>query len=168
MIWVNYWNVSIICNDMQHEETYHLRLSVNHLDSCRQDLAPGHIGDSQTTFQKALDQLISVVFQGIVVVAEAIDDTMKETRVVDGLDMGFHNLTQLLGNRAGCMLEREGLGRVNIEEGGIEDHRHDHEHLMFGKDPAGIALRLQGQREDLGDEMHRHEVSDAVISLAWV
>ena len=142
---------------------------MDHLNSGRQDLAPSHIGDSQATLQEALDQLISIVLQGIVIVAEAIDDTVKEARVVDGLDMGFHNLTQLLGNRAGCMLEREGLGRINIKEGGSEDHRHDHEHFMFGKDAARIALRLQWQREDLGDEMHRHEVSNAdLVSIVTI
>lgn len=82
----------------------------------------------------------TVLCQGILVLTHAAEQ--GENATLDGLDTGLHNLAKLLSNSPGGLSEREGFGRVQVEEDSSKDQAHDHEHFMFGVDTLGVLCSL--------------------------
>lgn len=132
---------------------------MDHRHSSRQDLRIRDVGDTQARIEKLLDQLVSVLLQHVVIVAEAVDDGGKEARVADRLDVALNRTAELLRYGAGGKVQRERLGRVHVKEHTGEHDRHDHEHLVLGEDALGVLFRLQRQGEHLGGEVDGSQIA---------
>lgn len=102
----------------------------------------------------------TVLGQGILVLTHTAEQ--GENTSLDGFDTGLHNLAKLLSNSSGGLSEREGFGRVQIEEYSGKDQTHDHEHFMFGVDTLGVLCSLQWQAENARSEVYVCKISNAV------
>jgi hypothetical protein len=63
----------------------------------------------------------------------------------------------------GYLAQREGFGRIQVEEDASEDHRHEHEHLMLRVNSTRMIIGLQWKREDIRYKMHMCQISNAII-----
>lgn len=70
----------------------HASLVVDHGDGGGDDLGVGDIGDTEARVEQLLDQLVAVLLQHIVIVAEAVNDGRQEAGVTDRLDMALNGV----------------------------------------------------------------------------
>lgn len=105
----------------------------------------------------------AVLLEGVVILAQSIQEAGEEAGGADGLDVGFDDLAELLGRGVGGVAQREGLHWVHVEENASEHGSHDHEHLVFGEDATRGLFGLQRKGEDVRSEMHMRQVSNTVV-----
>lgn len=104
----------------------------------------------------------AIVFQSALVRTETVEELRDEAHRSDGLDVGLHDLSELLGNGAGGLSQRERLRGVQVEEDAGENRDKDHKHLMLGEDAVGIFFRFERESEDLRGEVNVRKIADAV------
>lgn len=113
----------------------------------------------------------AVVGQGILVLAELVDDAGDEAGHADGVDVGLDEFAELLGYCSGGMAEWEGFGGIEVEEDADEDDGEHHVQFVLGVDAVRGFFGFERQGEDVGGEVDVCEVANAVKleeSMVWI
>ena len=107
----------------------------------------------------------AIIRKGVLVLTETIGKIRHEGSGFDGFNVGFNDLSKLLGHRSSCLAQWKGFGGIKVKEYTGEYHTHDHEHFMFSIDTSRIFLGFEWKSEYAGCEMDMRQISDAASLL---
>ena len=106
----------------------------------------------------------AIVGEGVLVLAERINQLGSEARGADGLDIGLDKFAEHGGQLEGYPAQGIRFGDLEVEEDGCEDDRHHHVHLVLTEDAVWVLVRLEREIEHVGGEVDVGEIANAVAS----
>lgn len=145
----------------RNQKSYYLSLIGDHGARGGNDLRPRRFADAHAALQQPPHHMNAVVFEGIVLLTESIQQAGNPVGHVDRLDIRLDQLTQLLGHRTCRFSEREGLRRIEVEENPHEQNGQHHVQLVLGIDTPGVLGRFDREREHIGSEVSVRKIAHA-------
>jgi hypothetical protein len=116
---------------------------------------PGNLSGGVARLDETVNHVVTVVAKGRLVAAtdvERVPNTLEPSPRLQSLNLLLNDGTELTGGSVGGMTEREGLGRVHIEEDGNEHGAENHVKLLLSVDSLGVVLGLEGEVEYVSGE----------------
>jgi hypothetical protein len=104
----------------------------------------------------------AIIFQWPRSLAHLVRETRDEAGLVGKLDIRFDNGAEFIGCCVSGLLERKGLGDIEVKEDGDEERGENHVEFMLSKQAMRMFGCLQWKREHVCCEVNVCDVPDTI------